>query len=255
MKFKQQPEEILKRLGIYHAKDIDLDLIAYSLNAEVKRMPLSNCEGNIIGTDKKAIITINQNASTERQRFSLGHETGHWVNDRNNNLTYRCDANDMRQRSIQKNNFRQQKEVRANQFSAQLIMPEHIVMPYLRHQNPTFDTVRLLASEFTVSLTSSAIRLVELSPLPCMLVCWSKQGHRRWFSRSKLVPESLWPHKVITKTHEFFASCNAQEVDADAWIDAETAADFTVVQSVFSNNYDLFSLLWWKNESQLLHSD
>jgi len=252
MKFKQQPEEILKRLGIYHAKDIDLDLIAFSLNAEVKRMPLSNCEGNIIGTDKKAIITINQNASTERQRFSLGHETGHWVNDRHNNLTYRCDANDMRQRTLQKNNFRQQKEVRANQFSAQLIMPEYIVLPYLSEQNIDFEIVRLLANEFTVSLTSSAIRLVELSPFPCMLVCWSKQGSRRWFSRSKLVPETVWPHKTITKTHEIFTPCNAQEVDADIWIDDDAASDFTLVQSIFSNSYDILSLLWWKNEQHLL---
>ncbi|EGG98314.1 hypothetical protein imdm_179 [gamma proteobacterium IMCC2047] len=51
MKFQRQPEDILKELGIYESKDIDLDLIAYSLNADVKRTNLSDCEGNIIGTD------------------------------------------------------------------------------------------------------------------------------------------------------------------------------------------------------------
>lgn len=252
MKFKRQPENILKNLGIYHATDIDLDLIAYALNAKVNRTPLSDCEGYIIGTEEKAIITINENAPVERQRFSLGHEIGHWVNDRNKNLTYRCDENDMRQRSPLKNDFRQQKEVRANQFSAQLIMPQHIVTSYLNLMEVTFELVRVLANEFSVSLTSAAIRVVELSPVPCMLVCWSRQGQRRWFSRSPLVPDNLWPHKVIVKTQECFQPCNAQEVDADTWIEAATSSDYTVMQSVFSNSYDIFSLLWWKNEDQLL---
>ncbi|CBL44750.1 Conserved hypothetical protein [gamma proteobacterium HdN1] len=252
MRFKQEPEDILKGLGIYHANDIDLDLIAYSLNAEVKRNALSDCEGHIIGTDTNAIITINSNAPTERQRFSLGHELGHWVNDRNKNLTYRCNVNDMRQRSPAKDNFRQQKEVRANQFSAQLIMPKHIIAPQLNSMAVTFDNVRLIANDFRVSRTSAAIRIVELSPYPCMLICWSKQGTRRWFARSPLVPDNIWPHRTILNPHINFQASNAIEVDADMWIDDIAASDFTLIQSVFSNSYDIFSLLWWKNEGQLI---
>jgi len=254
MRFKQEPEDILKGLGIYRTDDIDLDLIAYSLNAEVKRNVLSDCEGHIIGTNTNAIITINSNASIERQRFSLGHELGHWVNDRNKNLTYRCDVNDMRQRSTKKENFRQQKEVRANQFSAQLIMPKHIIVPQLNSMEVTFDNVRLIANNFKASRTSAAIRIVELSPYPCMLICWTKQGTRRWFTRSPLVPDNIWPHKVILKTQTYFQACNAIEVDADTWIDDDSASEYTVVQSVFSNSYDIFSLLWWEKEDQLICS-
>jgi hypothetical protein len=36
------------------------------------------------------------------------------------------------------------------------------------------------------------------------------------------------------------------------WIDDIAASDFTLIQSVFSNPYDIFSLLWWKNEDQLI---
>ena len=110
MRFKQQPDDILKELGIYEPEDIDLDLVAYSLNADIKRTALSDCEGNIIGTDVKAIITINNDTDPKRQRFSLGHELGHWVNDRGKNLTYRCDLNDMRQRNVGRKDFRQQRE-------------------------------------------------------------------------------------------------------------------------------------------------
>lgn len=252
MKFRQQPCDIMKSLGIYSPQDIDLDLIAYSLGAEVKRAPLSDCEGYIIGSEDKAIITLNIDAPIQRQRFSLGHETGHWVNDKKLNLTYRCTTTDMRQHSLQKSNFRQQKEVRANQFSAELLIPKHIVTPYLTDLDVTFESVRALADMFNVSRTSTAIRLVELSPFPCMLICYDQAGNRRWFSRSHIIPENFWPHKKIINAQTVLKSGTAQEVDADTWIDEEKAISYSVMQSIFSNPYDMLVLLWWKDEAHLL---
>lgn len=254
MRFKQQPGNILKRLGIYEPEDIDLDLVAYSLNADVKRTALSDCEGNIIGTDEKAIITVNNNADRRRQRFSLGHELGHWVNDRGKNLTYRCDTNDMRQRSMSKDNFRQQKEVRANQFSAELMIPDHIMGRYLNNLDITAESINYLANEFDVSRTSTAIRVVEVSDYPCMIVCWDTSGNRRWFSRNSIVPDYIWPHSRIMQPRETFALSNGIEVDADKWINNEGSEDYSVVESVFSNGYDILSLIWWKDESHLNQS-
>jgi len=251
MPFKRQPDEILQELGIYEPDDIDLDLVAFSLGAEVNRSPLSDCEGNIIGTTNKAIITINENAPLSRQRFSLGHEIGHWVNDRGKNLTYRCDTNDMRQRSIRKNNFRQNIEVRANQFSAELMMPSYIFRRYLNDMDITIEAVKNMADIFQASLTSTAIRLVEVSNKPCMLVCWGKDGNRRWFKRNIIVPEEIWPHQKISRLQDTFVSSNGLEVDADKWINNDGAENFTVLESVFSNGYDYLSLIWWKNETQL----
>ncbi|MEW7974776.1 MAG: ImmA/IrrE family metallo-endopeptidase [Candidatus Thiodiazotropha endolucinida] len=251
MRFKQQPDDILKRLGIYEPEDIDLDLVAYSLNADVKRTALSDCEGHIIGTDEKAIITVNNNADTRRQRFSLGHELGHWVNDRGKNLTYRCDTNDMKRRSASKDNFKQQKEVRANQFSAELMMPSHIFGRYLYNIDITTDSVNYLAHEFNASRTSTAIRFVEVSNSPCMIVCWDKSGKRRWFTRNSIVPEYIWPHNYIMQPREALILSNGVEVDADKWINLEGSEDYCVVESVFSNGHDILSLIWWKDESQL----
>lgn len=252
MKFRQQPSDIMKSLGIYAPSDIDLDLIAFSLGAEVKRSHLSDCEGYIIGTEEKAIITINDNAPPERQRFSLGHEIGHFVNDKKQNLTYRCTTSDMRQRTPQENNFRQHKEVRANQFAAELLIPDFIASPFLSDLPVTFESVHDLAGTFNVSRTSTAIRFVELSPYPCMLACFDKHGNRRWFSRSDLVPEHIWPHKHLSNHRTLLVPGAAEEVDADTWIDDESAHNFTVIQSVFSNSYDALCLLWWKDESHLL---
>ena len=252
MRFKQQPDDILKKLGIYEPEDIDLDLVAYSLNADVKRAVLSDCEGKIIGTDEKAIITVNNDADPRRQRFSLGHELGHWINDRGKNLTYRCDTNDMRQLSMSKDNFRQQKEVRANQFSAELMMPNHIFGRYWDNIDITTDSVNYLANEFDVSRTSAAIRFVEVCNCPCMLVCWDKSGKRRWFTRNPIVPDAIWPHSIITQPKTVLAVSNGLQVDADKWINSKDAEDYTVVESVFFNGYDFLSLIWWRNETQLV---
>jgi hypothetical protein len=252
MRFKQQPDHILKSIGIYEPADIDLELIAFSLNADVIYVPLSDCEGSIIGTDTKAIISINDNAEPRRQRFSLGHELGHWVNDRGKNLTYRCNANDMRQRTIRKTDFRQQKEVRANQFSAELLMPNYIFNRYIENLEITSNALSYLANEFNMSRTSTAIRFIEKSSQPCMIACWDKNGARRWFRRNSTVPDYIWPHEKIIQPKTALNLSNGMEVDADKWISTDGAEKFTLIESVFYNGYDFLSLLWWKDESQLV---
>lgn len=249
MRYKMQPEDILKKLGIYSPKDIDL--IAYSLGAEIKRENLSGYEGQIVGTNQKAIITININSSPQRQLFSAGHECGHWVNDRGKNLNYQCSVADMKQRFIKKNDFKQNREVCANQFSADLIMPAFMFVPCIMEMEPHTTSINYLANEFSTSRTSTAIRLVELNKLPCMLVCWDKNGRRRWFTQNKIVPDIIFPHKHIALLESAFVDSDGSEVDAEKWISNKNSEDYSIIESVFSNGYDFLTLIWWKNESQL----
>jgi hypothetical protein len=245
------PEVILQELGIDEPEDIDLDLIAFSLDASVKRKSLSGCEGQIIGTHSRAIITINSDSDPGRQRFSLGHELGHWVNDRGKNLSYQCSDADMRQYTAHSTDFKRQKEVRANRFSAELLMPSYLFNRYLPEREITGETVRYLSNLFNVSRTSGSIRLVEVSDRPCMIVCWNSSGKRKWFFRSSAVPESVRPHNIVMRPRNTFGVTNAVEVDADQWIDSVDAENYTLIESQFYNGYDYLTLLWWKDESQL----
>src|SRR5690554_4179802 len=160
----QTPEEILKTVGIYEPEDIDLELIAYSLNTEVEYYPLGNVEGQIIGTDERAIITINSNSAPARQRFSLGHELGHWVYDRGKNLSFSCSQIDMA--NFQKETIKNSREARANRFSAELLMPSFMLKQITTRQPVTIENARLLANRFCSSVTSAAIRLVESTEFP-----------------------------------------------------------------------------------------
>ena len=239
-------------MGIYRPEDIDLELVAFHLNAEVRYSPLSGYEGQIIGTDTRAIITLDEQGHPLRKKFSLGHELGHWVNDRGKNLTYRCTTEDMRRRwSKDRNNTRQQVEARANAFSAQLLMPDHIFPEYRNGLEVNSNSISQLANMFKVSRTSMAIRFVETNELPCMLICWSKSGSMKWFTRNPIVPETIWPHRTLLDPAAVSSDSNGIEVDANKWIAGESSEDYSVVESVFGNAYDMFSLVWWKDESQL----
>lgn len=72
-------EQLIAELGICKPADIDLDAIALVQGVTVKYEPLEGCEALIVGHGERAIVTVNKKSMPERQRFSLGHELGHWT--------------------------------------------------------------------------------------------------------------------------------------------------------------------------------
>lgn len=64
--------------------------------------------------------------------------------------------------------------------------------------------------------------------------------------------EHIWPHKKIVNTLATFIQSDGHEVDADKWISTESATDFSIIESAFTNGFDMLTLIWWKEEDQLL---
>ena len=90
---------------------------------------------------------------------------------------------------------------------------------------------------------------METSDRPCMILCWSPSGKRKWFFRNAILPESVWPYDMLPK--RTFTQTNAVEVDADKWIDNIAVANYTLIESQIYNGYEYITLLWWKDESSL----
>jgi hypothetical protein len=67
-----------------------------------------------------------------------------------------------------------------------------MIQPRARSLRVTFESVRRLAEAFMMSLTSTAIRLVEHGGLSSMFVCNSPQKSE-WFAASPGVSGRLWP--------------------------------------------------------------
>lgn len=252
----QTPEQILADLGIRDPDDLDVEAIAEHCGATIWYRPLYGCEARIIGFHDRAIIAINANSPRARQRFSGGHELGHWMCDRGQ-VGFRCDHGD-----YLKGLWAANPETRANRFASDLLLPTGMFQPRARGLPVTFASVRKLADTFQMSLTATAIRLVEYGGLPSMLVHNSSQK-REWFVASAGVSGRLWP---VARPEEgstaFSLLTNATEgkgpidVRCDHWINHPRAEHYWIKEdSLRLKEGTVLSLLWWEDEKQLLDLD
>ena len=224
------PAEILTDLGIREPKDLDIEAIAVHCGALIRYKPLSGCEARIMGLDDSAIITINANSSPERQRFSGGHELGHWMRDRGT-ATFQCNE-------------------------------QMFVREWSEDLPTTFASVEKLAAIFKMSISATAIRLVEYGSYPAMLICSSAAG-RQWYVASSTVNGKLWP--VDSPGHSTQAvalllgrnpGLGPQDKRADQWIKNFRADQYWVKEdSQLWINQSVLSLIWWEDESQLIDQE
>jgi IrrE N-terminal-like domain len=255
--YSRSPSQLLEELGITNPEEIDVEAIAFHCGAVIKYRPLSGCAARILGNGHSAIITIDSNSPRGRQRFSAGHELGHWMNDRGK-ASFSCEERQLVQ-DWSKNN----PESRANRFASDLLLPISIFKPIttgLKVINLT--AAGELAKKFQMSLAATAIRLVEHGPLPAMLVCYSSTG-REWFVRNHDLSKQLWP--MSSPSRDTYAgdllraseeSTAEGDVSAAAWFDHELAERYYVHEHSIRTGYgDVLSLLWWKDEKMLIALD
>jgi Zn-dependent peptidase ImmA (M78 family) len=215
-------ERILQGLGITDPKDIDLEAIAWTRGAVVNFRPLDRCEATIIGSERRAVISVNSRSPLERRRFSLGHELGHWHHHRGQVLF--CANRDV-------GNFANDAlnpERQADSFASDLILPNYLVDPRLRKiKRLTLAAARELAHEFSASLTATLFKMTLLNRFPMMIVCNNKTK-RRWFESSPMIqPWWKWPNKTLdrqTFAAEMLFNGAAEQnfprkMPADAWFD------------------------------------
>ncbi len=250
----RSPRILLKELGITEPEDLKIEAIAEYCNATIIYEPLKGSAARILGYGDRAIITVDSQSRRERQRFSAGHELGHWLQDRGKVSSFTCTEKVFLSEWSGDN-----PERRANRYTAELLLPDFMVEPRAKNQEMTFETVRSLAEAFQMSLTAVAIRLVEVGSFPALLVC-SEAGKRRWFVRGPDVPEVIWPKEypnAYTIAFELHRGGTAEksstDIQADGWIDHAQSKWYTLREdSVKTNHGYVLSLLWWKDERQLL---
>ena len=157
MKSANSAERMLIDLGISEPKEIDLDAIAWTRGAIVNYRPIDNCEATIVGSKRKAVISINSRSMPERRRFSLAHELGHWHHHRGRILF--CGKNDVCNFA----NDALNPERQADSFASDLILPGFMIEPRLRKmKRPNLAAARELAGEFHASLTAALVKMTIL---------------------------------------------------------------------------------------------
>ncbi len=248
------PPKLLDDLGIIEPFDIRIEAIAEYCGATIVYERLKGSAARIIGFGNRAFITVDSQSRRERQRFSAGHELGHWMMDRGKVASFVC-----AERVFATEWDADNPERRANRYATDLLLPRFMFGPRAKNKDIIFDTVRELARDFQVSLTATSIRLVELGSFPAMVVC-NELERRRWFFRGSDVPQVIWPRDkpgAYTSAYDLLRGSKDIEgpvdVQADGWINHPMARQYTLREDSIriGDNYVL-SLLWWKDEHQLL---
>ena len=250
------PSQILSDLGIQEPSDIDIEAIAEDCGATIRYRKLSGCAARIMGFNGRAIITIDDDCQRPRQRFSAGHELGHWMRDRGL-ISFRC-----KDGAFVKEWSAEIPETRANRYASDLLLPGKMFRANASGRPIIFETAKDLSKLFCTSLTATAIRLVEYGDFPAILVCNSPQK-REWYVSSSEVRNKIWLEArpadgslAYSLLRGHAKSLPAREVRSDAWFNHRNAHSHWINEdSYLLSEGIVLTLLWWKDETQLIDID
>jgi hypothetical protein len=244
-------ERILRSLGIEEPREIDLEAIAWHLGVvSVRRRELDGCEARIVGKGDRAIISIDPRQMRRRQRFSIGHELGHWIFHRGKSTF--CRTEDIGEIGAGRGD-----EQSANQFAADLLLPEYLLRPISRrHPKLTVKIVREVADQSDTTQSATVIRMAELGEHPILVVCHDLKG-RHWFARSPLIPSRWFPQGELH--HDSYAfdllhgtgaeQTSPRRIPADAYFDRWDANRFEVEeQSSRVADGEIITIISFRNE-------
>jgi len=110
-------------------------------------------------------------------RFTVAHELGHYFRDEHRKIL-KNGGSPLTCTTEFTADFQMEQE--ADCFAAGLLMPSQLLAPIVNDEpEPTLATVRQVASDFDVSLTSMLVRWVRLSDFPCAIFA-IKDGKINW---------------------------------------------------------------------------
>lgn len=112
-----------------------------------------------------------------RARFTLGHELGHFFIDehRNELESGRVPAHPSKCEYESRNPVEQE----ADHFASNLLMPSRKFRERAARVTWGLPGILSLASDFGTSVTSTAIRYVDMEPVPCAIIKWGAES-RAW---------------------------------------------------------------------------
>lgn len=144
-------------------------------------------------------VRLRNGDSRTRQRFTIGHETGHTL------LPGFFEAPQFRC-----NGARNWLERMCDTAAAELLLPEDLFRSHLGSANLEFEVIHELASQFEASIEATARRAVALSTHPAMLIVLSRRHKPREIARREnvapklrvdyCIPQGPWPFVLPHKS-------------------------------------------------------
>jgi len=227
----QRAEARIADLGIVDPRDIDVEAIAADANLFVEYEELEGCEATLIGVGQRAIATIKPSAIRGRERFSVGHELGHW--DLHRGMSFKCRVDEPDR------NFASDKprEREADEYAAHLLMPSALFNPIVKSAgSPGFRELDEISGKFETSLLATTMRLANIDTLPVMVACYSQQG-LKWQKPAPHVPRRWWLRNILDEDSFAFEllkngkrPSSPRKQPAEVWFENPDADNYEVLE-------------------------
>lgn len=187
----QQAEAKVAEFGIRDASDLDVVAIARDANMRVRWAELDGCSATLVGFGGHAIATVRRSGSLGRDRFSVGHELGHWELHRGQSFRCRVDEPDFNLESSKP------REREADEYASHILMPSFLFNPAVKAiGTPSFVELSQLAETFNTSLLATSLRLVAVDTLPVVVATYDA-SRLVWRRYAPHVPERWWLHDEL----------------------------------------------------------
>lgn len=148
MNIVEKVKQITEKLSIKEPP-VSLDKVAELFSLKIIYYPKfpENISGTIINDNNQTYIGVNSNHHTNRQRFTIAHEIGHYIMGHESSEI----IDDRFDKPVD-----QEKE--ANDFASELLIPKNILIKDI--ENNSYD-IPMLAKRYEVSEQVMAIRLLH----------------------------------------------------------------------------------------------
>ncbi len=147
---------------------------------EITKEDLGEQSGVLLRFHDGPMIKVNQKHNLARQNFSCAHEIGHTLL---NELNLEPCIEDVEYRTSNPQAHAiargKAKERLCDAAATELLMPESVFGKYLSGFGVSINSIDRLASIFKVSLQTTAIRIAEVSPEPCLALLWKLWGRSK----------------------------------------------------------------------------
>ena len=239
LKMARQTAEAFLRENGYDALPIDPFKIAASRDIEVRAKP-DTAEG-VSGMflrhgNNFGIMYATHIPSEGFQRFSVGHELGHYFIDGHiDHILPRDGIHTSFAGYVSADPY----ELEADHFSSGLLMPSALFKRALGKRNPGLESIEFMADLCKTSLTATAIRCAELSDDAIAIVistgslidfCFMSEAMKSlpqltWLRKGSSVPENTETARLNTDRARILAGGRAvNEIDVIDWLGGNRSA-------------------------------
>ena len=158
-RIRQKVNQLLRQSRIVKPP-VPVEQIAKSLGLEIRYAPLEgDLSGALVREDGQAYIGVNSTHHSNRRRFTIAHELGHYVLHKGMKLHVDTDFR-VNWRDDESSKAINPDEIEANRFAAELLMPTDFLMKDIDAlKNVNQSSLDALANRYRVSSQAMKIRL------------------------------------------------------------------------------------------------